>query len=250
MTKWELARYLIDAKKCVDSVLFIAENVKDLRNLSLRDIVEERQRKFYINVKVIYDKSLSLVKRKELKKTDEVYEATCFERDKNYAHKDESYVPADFESISQIASILKLRLIHCFEVCRNSLPDVVTLDFIDYDRDLYRYINKIDPETEEKILKAQHPGYGVEPTKEELERGITRKVFYDTEDLKKIGNASDYAVLFKSGLTVREGVQERQDSSIRINVLFGRNVWASLRKEALDKMKKAIEECPESPFLY
>ena len=53
--KWLLARYLIDAKKCVDSILFIAENVKDLRNLSLRDIVEERQRKFYINVKIIYD---------------------------------------------------------------------------------------------------------------------------------------------------------------------------------------------------
>lgn len=25
MTKWELARYLIDAKKCVDSIMYIDE---------------------------------------------------------------------------------------------------------------------------------------------------------------------------------------------------------------------------------
>ena len=29
MTKWELARYLIDAKKCVDSVLYISINAED-----------------------------------------------------------------------------------------------------------------------------------------------------------------------------------------------------------------------------
>ena len=37
----------------------------------------------------------------------------------------------------------------------------MTLDFIDYDRDLYRFLNKIDPEKEEKLLKAQYPGYGI-----------------------------------------------------------------------------------------
>ena len=79
MTKWELARYLIDAKKCVDNVLFIAENVKELRNLSLRDIVEDRQRKFYINVKVVYDKSLTKSQKQALKSSDIIFEQTCME---------------------------------------------------------------------------------------------------------------------------------------------------------------------------
>ena len=250
MTKWELARYLIDAKKCVDNVLFIAENVKELRNLSLRDIVEDRQRKFYINVKVVYDKSLTKSQKQALKSSDIIYEQTCMERDKNYAHKDETYIQADHESLLEIADILKERLIHCFNLCKDALPKEVTLDFIDYDRDLYRFLMKIDPEKEELLLKAQHPGYGVEPSKDELKDSVTKKVFYDTEDIKKINNPDDYAVIMKSGLTVREGIQEMQDGFIRLNVLAGQNMWAVPNMDVIYEMKKMIEEHPELPFLY
>lgn len=250
MTKWELARYLIDAKKCVDNILFIAENIKELRNLSLRDIVEDRQRKFYINVKVVYDKSLTDSQKKSLKKSDEIYRKTCMERDKNYAHKDDSYIQPDYESLTEIADILKKRLIHCFNLCKKELPEVVTLDFIDYDRNLYRFLNKIDSKREEEILKAQHPTYGVKPSVEELKNGISKKVFYDTEDIKKINSPDDYAVIIKAGLTVREGIQEMQDGCIRINVLSGQNIWARPNMNAIKKMKKMIEERPDSPFLY
>ena len=250
MTNWELARYLIDAKKCVDNVLFIAENVKALRNLSLRDIVEDRQRKFYINVKVVYDKSLTKSQKQTLKTSDAIYEQTCMERDKNYAHKDESYIKADHESLLEIANILKERLIHCFNLCKEALPKELTLDFIDYDRDLYRFLMKIDPEKEEKLLKAQHPGYGVSPSEDELKDCVTKQVFYDTEDIKKIKNPDDYAVIMNSGLTVREGIQERQDGCIKINVLMGQNIWAVPNMDSIHEMKKMIEEHPELPFLY
>lgn len=250
MTKWELTRYLIDAKKCVDNILFIAENVQELRNLSLRDIVEDRQRKFYINVKVVYDKSLTDSQKKSLKESDEIYRQTCMVRDKNYAHKDDSYIQPDHESLTEIADILKERLTHCFSLCKNALPDVVTLDFIDYDRDLYRFLNKIDPKKEEELLKAQYPGYGIKPSEEELKNGVSRKVFYDTEDIKKIDNPDDYAVIMNAGLTVREGIQERQDSVIRINVLSGQNIWVHPDMNAIKKMKKMIEEHPDLPFLY
>lgn len=250
MNKWELARYLIDAKKCVDSVLFIAENVKALSNLSLRDIVEDRQRKFYINVKVIYDKSVSKADQKTLKSTDIIYEETCKERDKNYAHKDDNYIQPDYESILEIANIMKERLRHCFKLCKDSLPDVLTLDFIDYDRDLYRFLNKIDTEKEEELLSLQHPLYGVKPTEEELKNSFTRKVFNDTEDIKKINNPDDYAVIMKSGLTVREGIQEMQDACVRINVLTNQNMWVEPNMKVIEEMKKMIEECPELPFLY
>lgn len=251
MTKWELARYLIDAKKCVDNVLFIAENVKDLKNLSLKDVVEDRLRKFYINVKVVYDKSLSKPHRLALKKTDLIFEQTCSERDKNYAHKDETYTKPDYESLTELANILKERLIHCLELCKNSLPKEITLDFIDYDRDLYRFLMKIDPETEEELLKQQHPGYGVKPSKEALKDSVTKKVFNDTEDIKKIVNPGDYAVILNAGLTVREGIQEIQDGLIKMNVLMNTNVWAKPNMDTIFEMKKMIEEHPdELPFLY
>lgn len=250
MNKWELARYLIDAKKCVDNVLFIAANVKELKNLSLRDIVEDRQRKFYINVKIVYDKCISKANQKTLKATDNIYEETCKERDKNYAHKDDDYVQPDYNSILEIADIMKERLQHCFDLCKDSLPDVLSLDFIDYDRDLYRFLNKIDSEEEERLLKLQHPLYDVKPTDEELKNSVVRKVFSDTEDIKKISNPDDYGVIIKSGLTVREGIQERQDAFIRINVLYNLNIWPKTKMEVVKERKKMIEECPDSPFLY
>ena len=249
MTKWELCRYLIDAKKCVDNILFIAENVKELRNLSLRDIVEDRQRKFYINVKIVYDKCLTKSQQKSLKEYDDIFRQTCMERNKNYAHKDDSYIRPDHESLTEIADILKERLIHCFSLCKNALPDVITLDFIEYDRDLYRFLNKIDPEKEEELLKAQYPGYGIKPSKEEIKSGILRKVFYDTEDIKKTDNPDKYAVIMNAGLTIREGIQERQDSIIRLNVLSGQNIWVHPNMDAINEMKKMLKEINALNFL-
>lgn len=248
MNKWQLARYLIDAKKCIDSILFIAENIKELRNLNTRDIVDDRLRKFYINVKVLYDKSFTIHERKQLNKTDDVFRSTCLERDKNYAHKDEDYISPDFEYLKAIADVLTERLNHCFYLCRDSLPKEVTLDYIDYDHDLYRFIHKIDYEKEETLMKSQHPGYAETKGVPLGEQSITKKVFYDTEDIRKIDNPDEHTVIMKSGLTIREGIQEMQDSCIRINVLFNQNIWGSPKMEVIIKLKKMIEENPDLPF--
>ena len=55
LNKWELARYLIDAKKCVDSILFIEENKSRLVNIGLRDEVSLLRQRFYINCGVVLD---------------------------------------------------------------------------------------------------------------------------------------------------------------------------------------------------
>ena len=47
-SKWELARYLIDAKKCVDSIMFIARHKKSLANINLRKKIHDIQQEFYI----------------------------------------------------------------------------------------------------------------------------------------------------------------------------------------------------------
>ena len=71
MTKWELARYLIDAKKCVDSIMYIDENLAALRNIGVREKVDSKRRELYINCCVILDKVFPK-KKKELCSTDAV----------------------------------------------------------------------------------------------------------------------------------------------------------------------------------
>ena len=46
MLKWEIARYLIDGKKAIDSIMFISENIENLKNLNLRNIVYEKLETF------------------------------------------------------------------------------------------------------------------------------------------------------------------------------------------------------------
>ena len=44
--KWELAKYFIDCKKDIDSIIFISENVKSISNLNLRGILDEKLRDY------------------------------------------------------------------------------------------------------------------------------------------------------------------------------------------------------------
>lgn len=62
MNKWELTRYLIDAKKCVDSVLFIAAYGDELRYIDLRKKISELRSEFSIKCCVVIDKHLERVK--------------------------------------------------------------------------------------------------------------------------------------------------------------------------------------------
>lgn len=55
------------------------------------------------------------------------------------------------------------------------------------------------------------------------------KVFNDTEDIRTIADLEDYAVLLDTGITLKEGLQNRQDACIKINVLFNQNIWATLK---------------------
>ena len=46
--KWEIAKYFIDCKKDIDSIMFIAENVRQISNLNLKGILDSKLRDFYI----------------------------------------------------------------------------------------------------------------------------------------------------------------------------------------------------------
>ena len=100
-------------------------------------------------------------------------------------------------------------------------------------------------------MKQQYPFYGYDNLSYVDDKyKVSKNVFNDTEDIKKIPNRSEYVVIFNAGLTVREGIQERQDGCIKLNVLCNLNVWMRPYMEKIEEMKKYIESHPDSPFLY
>lgn len=227
MNEWQLARYLIDAKKCIDSLLYINHNFKKLNNLDLREIVESKLRHFYINLCIIIDYSYKKKDLSEIKKNDEAIRKIYYERDKNYAHKDENYQKEDFLKLNNLINRLKKELKYCLENCKNKLPKDISIDYVSYDKNLFRFVNQISPELEQKIKNVLYQNETTNSNKK-------INVFDDTEDIKKIKDNNNYAVIVENGLTLEEGFQNRQDFCIKINVLHGLNVWCTTSSNYTD----------------
>lgn len=231
MNEWQLARYLIDAKKCIDSLLYINHNFKKLNNLDLREIIESKLRHFYINLCIIIDYSYKKKDLSEIKKNDEVIRKIYYERDKNYAHKDENYQKEDFLKLNNLINRLKKELNYCFVKCKDKLPKDISIDYVSYDKNLFRFVNQISPQLEQKIHELMYK-------KEKVIGGQLFKVFDDTEDIKEIEDKSKYAVIVNNGLTLKEGLQNRQDFCIKVNVLHKENMWCSIKENFNEIIEK------------
>ena len=77
MKKWELARYLIDAKKSVDSILYISKHADQLRYYDLRELIDGKRNTFYINCCAVIDKTIApkTSDKRNLCKKDPIVEA-------------------------------------------------------------------------------------------------------------------------------------------------------------------------------
>lgn len=236
--KWQIAQCLIDAKKAVDSMLYIAENGEQLSNIGLRDKTRELRRTFYINCGNLLDKSFHT--KKEIL-PDDVVKQVYYERDKHYAHKDSNYQRKEYNSLSEIAEEMQLQLSYLREFCKNALPEVVTLDFVLFDSQLFRLLNGVTKDIEKKIRDEKHP-FGKVP----VPPGTATKVLSllnDMDDLQAIPDdkRKEYAVLLETGICMEESIQKLQDGCIRINALHGENIWISLPKEGFEKITKLRE---------
>lgn len=237
MTKWELARYLIDAKKCVDSIMFIDENLAALKNIGVREKVDSKRRELYIKCCVILDKVFPK-KKKELCSTDAIVQRFYYERDKNFAHKDSDYKPAEYASLSEMITELQNQLIHLRKLCKEALPDVITLDFVPHDRELFRLVNGLTVEQETEIEDRKYPLR--KNCLGEQQDGKTFQIFHDTEDIRNINEADikNYATLIENGINNYEGLQNRQDSCIRTNVLFGLDMWCTINRDVVEELEE------------
>lgn len=244
MKQWELARYLIDAKKCVDSVLYIADNAEKLRYFGLKELVDEKRNTFYINCCAVIDHTIATKTKdkKDLCAQDSIAELLYRERDKNSAHKDEDYIPQEFDKLIQIAEQMKAQLIHIADRCKEYIPSHLTLDFVPHDKALFRAIHKILAEDEEKIRKTKHPLMAADKSPF-VQEGITKAILHDTLDLRTIPEEkrSEFAVVIEDGICFFEGIQERQDACIKINMLFNQNMWCSLDAKHIEMIQKLTE---------
>ncbi|MBR2705292.1 MAG: hypothetical protein IKE91_07470 [Clostridia bacterium] len=236
MNKWQIAGYLIESKKCVDSLMFIYEYRDRIRNLDIEELTEGKIQRLYINLKVVYDKCLTKDEKKQLKENDKIYEETAYHRDKRYAHKDEDYNRKYYESAQEQINDLKEKVIHCYDICKKKLPTEITIDFIVYDKNLFRLIKNITPEKEEalKALLYNPVNYAQGEKQKEYE------IFWNFEDVNSIKNEKEYAVLMNNGINLYEGLQNRQDACIKINLLYNKNIWCNAN-ESIRVVEKEYE---------
>ena len=241
MNKWEFTRYLIDAKKCVDSILYISEYGEQLHYIDLRKKVSDKKREFYISCCIVLDNHIKNtgLKKRDLCNEDEIIQAMYYERDKNSAHKDENYKAKHYASIAEIADDMKIYLQHIRSVCADSLPLEITLDFVSHDRELFRALHRITAVEEDAIYKRKYPIRNI-VNANSTESTKKYSIFQDTEDLRDIPDEckSQYAVVMDNGLCFNEGVQTRQDACIQINVLQGKNIWSSFDRKEFETIKE------------
>lgn len=236
--KWEMAKYLIDAKKCVDTLMFIEENIDCLHNLNLRKRRDELLREFFINCVVILDYALPKKSntqkefRKQVIADNAELKSILYERDKRYAHKDLDRVPLANQSLGEIIDDLKVKLKCIREICASILPENVDLIYVPYDRDLFRQMLKITPEVEAELRARRYP----EQNELKEVEGEPHKVVVDIEDGRHILDTKGYCTVLENGLTTYEGLQNRQDWCIKTNALFGLNMWCTATQEDMAKM--------------
>ena len=220
MKEWELARYLIDAKKNIDSIIFIDDNFEELSNINIYEEINKIQTEFYLNLCYILDDVYGNGKKRDICEKNSIINEVYKQRDKDKAHKDKNYKKNIYGSIFEIITIMKGQIAETKKVCQSKLPSVITLDFVSHDKKLFRLIHQVNKSKEEKIKKEKY-------TNILNKDGISRKLFNDTEEYKNLEaeEIHNYAVEVKDGINLYEGIQERQDALIKLNLLFSGNIW-------------------------
>lgn len=236
MRDWELARYLIDAKKNIDSLIYINKNLKEICNLDIKSKISSIQAEFYLKICFILDDVYNNGKKKEICNCNKIIDSIYKERDKDKAHKDKNYIKPNYNSISEMIDVMKKQIFEVKNVCTKNLPEVLTLDLVPHDRDLFRFVNGLNPNKENEIKKKKYDSI-------EVKNQRNKKLFNDTEEIRIINqNEKDsYAVMIKDGINIYEGIQERQDAIIKLNVLFDGNLWVEFNQKNQKKINELIK---------
>lgn len=262
MQKWECARYFIDAKKNIDSLMYISLNLSKLSNIDVQEKCDDLRQKFYINVCIVLDEAFPN-KKKEICKNDDVIKRIYYERDKNAAHKDKEYQSRKYNSLGEEIEDKKTELIHVLQICKDVLPENITLDFVPHDKELFRLVHRLNSEIERDANMIKYPlsvFHSYQLSKEgrhvfkafdteEQDRRMAKTFGYDyddvvasrlsltdTDDVREISEQEEkrLEVIKINGINSYEGLQNRQDSCIEMNISHNQNVWCPFNKKYFD----------------
>ena len=243
ISKWINANYLIAAKQEVDSLWYIAKHqdlIANTINVDFRYLVELHRNTFYINAADVVDKFIlnAKLKKKDLCNEYAKIERLYYYRDQHAAHKDKRFRDNQWLSLMEIKEECQQILDEVFVICKNALPENITLNYVCYDGFLFRVIYGITKEVENKIESCKYSLNNIDFQSSDT---VSKTIFHNIEDQWKVENQNDYAVIVKNGLVYEEGVQERQNACIRINVLNNTNIWMVPHVECCRKSLMAIK---------
>jgi hypothetical protein len=238
--KWVNAYHLFLAKEALDSVMYIAENAYELSSFDLHTKNEEKRRTISLELRNVYAARFPFKQIKALRLSDEKIKNTFYEADKRYSHLDSNYHASPSEK-NWDAEIDKLKLFayHCLHICKGGLPSVFEFDFIPYDKELFFLTNGITRTKLEDSKKAVHPMYGKHDNETPSE---SRKVFNYIEEIPSITNPNEYGTICDCGITLFEGLQNRQEWAIKTNILAGLNIWVSPKWKSIEEAKQREKE--------
>lgn len=231
MDTWVLAYYCIEAKKNIDSIIYIEDNKKLLSHISLKNRIDTTRNSFYISCCVVVDNVFkNNSKKKELKQENMIINRLFHERDKNYEE-------VDYIDIKQIISEMKVQLETVVKVCSSKLPSNLTLTYVSHDRELFRLANGVTATMEQKI---ENTKYTPKKKNYEYSETSTKQIINHFDELKNIpdNKKGDYVILIRNGINPEEGVQERQDSCILINQFYNENMWVNIDEDIFEIIKE------------
>lgn len=240
MKKWEIAKYLIDAKKDIDSLMFLELRAEEVYNIDLKYKIDKLLSNFHINCCIVIDNSFAKSEKKKIRLSNQIIEGIFYERDKNSAHKDADYINKNYASLKEMIDDLKTKITEVKKVCTYHLPDVITLDFVPHDRETFRLIYGLTTSKENEIIKRKYPLKNSQTITNSV---TTKAVINDISEIKCIpeGKRNDYCITANDGINEFEGLQNRQDFAIKVNLLYDLNIWPSINQEVFDEYQKLKE---------
>ncbi len=213
-----------------------------MAKIGIREYAESKCMDFYINLVNLID-DVCKGQKSELRKNNPKIQSILTRRNKRYVHDDSDYLYEDPNSWDEIINGMKSELNEVKNVCSKGLPKVLTIDYVSYDRLLFRQIHKLDSDSEEEILSTKYP----ERNQSGIVSKITLRSFDDFRQIRGISkeDRSKYGVIVEGGLNELEGLQNRQDSCIKLNILAGTNMWCRPSKD----FHIFFQNCVRSGFL-
>ena len=242
--------------------------------MDLREKPDKLRQIFYINLVNVLDELFNTTtKRKNIRQNDKIIDKIYYERNKKSAHKDDDYKPRIYNTLEDEIQDKKNELLHVREICAEVLPDIITIDFVPHDKELLKLVNRLNATLETDANKVKYPSstfHSYQLSEEEkhvfnefnteeqdrrnakmfgyeYDKAIERYPLQSVDDIKIISNQEKqgYAVIMENGLNSYEGLQNRQDSCIKINALFDLSMWC----EGNIDIFKQIEELKKIGFL-